>query len=162
MKQVTCLSRGNRVQYMCTDQQADRESHALTRIRFTGISSESPLTYHLAFLVLSLCLACLSFVPCVCASLSQDRWGRGPQLLHTVEWHPPLFISSFVVGKISLMPRMRNSWSLSLLDRAQLLPPAILEFIPTEEKIFCWGPFYLLSQFFWSQVLISFDSFYSW
>lgn len=76
--------------------------------------------------------------------------------------HPPLFISSFVVGKISLMPRMRNSWSLSLLDRAQLLPPAILEFIPTEEKIFRWGPFYLLSQFFWSQVLISFDSFYSW
>ena len=163
MKQVTCLSRGNQVQYMCTDQQVDRESRTLTRITFRGISSESPLTCHLAFLVLSLCLVCLCAVPCTSpASPSQDGWGRGPQLLHSVEWCPPLFISSFVVGKISLMSRMRNSWTLSLLDRAQLLPPAILEFISTEEKMFRWGPFYLLSQFFWSQVLISFDSFYSW
>ena len=120
-----------------------------------GISSESPLTCHLAFRVLSLCLACLRAVPCVCASPNQDGWGRGPQLLHTVEWCPPLFISSFVVGKASMTPRMRNAWSLSLLDRAQLLPPGILEFISTEEKMFHWGPFYLLSQFFWSQVLIS-------
>ena len=133
-------TRGARVQYMCTDQQADRESSALAWITFMGISSASSLTCHLAFLGLHLCLVCLSAVPCVRSSLSQDGWGRGPQLHHSVEWCRPLFVSSFVVGKVSLMPRMRKVWSLSLLDRAQLPLLLFWSLYPQRRKCSTGGP----------------------
>ena len=36
---------------------------------------------------------------------------RGPQLCHNVAWHPPLSLSSFEAGKVSLASVMRNAYS---------------------------------------------------
>lgn len=102
-----------------------------------------------------------SAVPCMRSSLSQGQLGRGPQLHHSMEWCPPIFVSSFVVGKVSLMPRMRKAWSLSLLDRAQLLHSCYFEvYIHRGENVSTGGLLSPVSVLL-VQVLISFDSFYS-
>ena len=112
-------------------------------------------------LVLSPYLVYLRILPCVCAHLlakmdsSEEAYGQVDITYYEVT--PPPFLTSkepfcvCVVGKVSLTSRMKNMWSfISYLDRAQLLlPPAILEYLSTGDKLqlFRLGPIYLLPHY---------------
>jgi len=55
-----------------------------------------------------------------------------------------------VVGKVSLTLRIRYKWSfISYVGRAQLLSPAVMEYMSTREKLqlLSLGPIYLLPEY---------------
>ena len=111
-------------------------------------------------LALSPYLVYLRVLLCVRASLSQDAFYQRGLWQVDITYYgvaPPPFLTleepfcACVVWKVSLPSRMRNMWSFtSYLGRAQLLlPPAILEYLSTRDKLqlLSLGPIYLLPQY---------------
>lgn len=95
---------------MSTDQQEDRE--LCPRLNhehghFFWVSSDLSSCFPAAESVFGLSQA----GPCVCAPLSQDGWGPEAHSCVNVAWRPPLSLSSFAAGKVSLASVMRNAYS---------------------------------------------------
>ena len=110
------------------------------------------------FLDLSLYWVYFKVLPCVCTHLlakmvsSEEAYGWFDITNYEVMIAKEPFWAC-VVGKVSLTLRIRYKWSfISYLGRAQLLSPAIMEYMSTREKLqlLSLGPIYLPPEYrFW-------------